>query len=229
MTEAIASTPPWWRLLYSPRAWRQRMAATKASFEREHLEWNYASVAPHVAPGARVLDLGAWDNRLAAALRDRLGAAVVGADVADHNATDVELRVIVDGRVPTAPDERFDVVLLLYVLHHAADDGAVLAEARRLLAPGGVIVVGEDVADDWRSRWRTKAFHVWLLLFTFMGWRGVFRTAAAWRARFAERGLTVHRHQPLGATRWWFPKNQLFVLTAAEPTPDPGQRSLARE
>ena len=40
----------------------------------------------------------------------------------DKNATDVELRLLADGRVPTAPDERFDVVLLLYVLHHAADD-----------------------------------------------------------------------------------------------------------
>ena len=82
MTTALAPPPPWWQLLYSPRAWRTRMAATKARFEAEHLAWNYDAVAPHVAPGARVLDLGAWDCRLLAALRDRLGARVVGADAA---------------------------------------------------------------------------------------------------------------------------------------------------
>ncbi|MBK9036028.1 MAG: class I SAM-dependent methyltransferase [Myxococcales bacterium] len=222
MTTALAPTPPppWWRLLYSPGAWRTRLAATKARFEAEHLAWNFDAVAPHVAPGARVLDLGAWDCRLAQALRDRRGARVVGADVVDKNATDVELRVLVDGRVPTAPDERFDVVLLLYVLHHAADDRAVLTEARRVLAPGGTIVVGEDRADTWRARLRTKAFHLWLLIFTFMGWRGSFRSRAGWTARFAEVGLAVRDHQPLGATRWWFPENELYVLTAAS-TPPP--------
>jgi SAM-dependent methyltransferase len=229
-TTALApSAPRWWQLLYSPRAWRARMAATKAGFEAEHLAWNYGAVAPHVAPGARVLDLGAWDCRLLAALRDRLGARVVGADVVDKNATDVELRLLADGRVPTAPDERFDVVLLLYVLHHAADDRAVLAEARRLLAPGGVIVVGEDRADTWRARLRTKAFHVWLLIFTFMGWRGQFRTPAGWRTRFAEAGLAVREHRALGATRWWFPENELYVLAEATPVRSTGQVSGAAD
>ncbi|MEZ4403495.1 MAG: class I SAM-dependent methyltransferase [Kofleriaceae bacterium] len=230
-TTALApASPPWWQLLYSPRAWRTRMAATKARFEHEHLAWNYDAVAPHVGPDARVLDLGAWDCRLLAALRDRRGAQVVGADVVDKNATDVELRLLTDGRVPTAPGEQFDVVLLLYVLHHAADDRAVLAEARRLLAPGGVIVVGEDRADTWRQRLRTKAFHVWLLVFTFMGWRGHFRSQAAWTARFAEVGLTVQAHRQLGATRWWFPENQLFVIAPSPPAPErPGDQALALE
>lgn len=225
MTTALAPTPtpvpPWWRLLYSPRAWRARMAATRVRFEAEHLAWNYDAVAPHVAPGARVLDLGAWDCRLAAALRDRRGARVVGADVVDRNATDVELRLLDHGRVPTAPGETFDVVLLLYVLHHAADDRTVLAEARRLLAPGGAIVIGEDRADTWRARLRTRAFHVWLLIFTFMGWRGEFRTPAAWRARFADAGLVVDHHRALGATRWWFPENELYVLRVADPAAPP--------
>ena len=93
----------------------------------------------------------------------------------------------------------------------------MLAEARRVLAPGGAIVVGEDRADTWRARLRTKAFHVWLLVFTFMGWRGSFRSRAGWTARFAEAGLVVRDHRALGATRWWFPENELYVLAASAP------------
>jgi SAM-dependent methyltransferase len=218
----------WWQLLYSPRAWRTRTAAIKARFEHEHLEWNFAAVAPTVTAGARVLDLGAWDCRLAAALRDRLGAQVIGADVVDRNATDVELRRLEDGRVPTAPGECFDIVLLLYVLHHAADDRALLREAQRVLAPGGVIVVGEDRAETWRDRVRTTAFHLWLLLFTFMGWRGRFRSAADWRVRFASVGLIIDSQRPLGATRWWFPENHLYLLRRA-PTANRSRASTASE
>lgn|GEM_PF-2400496 len=188
-----------------------------ATLQAEHLAWNLASVAPAIRPGDRVLDLGAWDCKLGAAIRDQLGAHVVGADVVDRNQTDLELRLLEDGHVPTAPGETFDVVLVLYVLHHAKDDRAVLAEAQRVLAPGGTIVVGEDRADSFGARVRAIGFHVWLLLFTFMGWRGEFRTDAAWRARFASCGLRVSSHRTLGASRWWFPVNDLYTLTAAAP------------
>lgn len=195
----------------------------------EHVAWNLASVAPAIKPGDRVLDLGAWDCRLGVAIRDQLGAHVVGADVIDKNATDLELRILDGGKVPTAPGETFDVVLLLYVLHHADDDRAVLAEARRILAPGGTIVVGEDRADTVGARLRTLAFHVWLLVFTWMGWRGKFRTSHEWRARFAEAGLTVSGFRTLGAGRWWFPVNDVYYLTpTATPARDePVDRSLA--
>lgn len=201
-----------WRLLYSPRAWIEWSRATKARLEREHLAWNLRAVAPHVAPGARVLDIGAWDCRLGAALRDARGARVVCTDVVDKNQTDVELRLMKDGALPVVDGERFDVVQLMYVLHHAKDDGHLLREARRVVAPGGVVLVGEDSVETFAERARTIAFHVWLLLFTFMGWKGRFRRVAAWRERFAATGLAVREVKPLGREGRFFPENILFVL-----------------
>lgn len=209
------TAPARWRLLYSPWAWRQWFRATSARIEAAHLDWNLRAVAPHVAAGARVLDVGAWDCRLGAALRDRHGARVVCTDVVDKNRTDVELRIMRGTTLPVGDDERFDVVTLLYVLHHAADDRAVLREARRVLAPGGVVLVGEDRVETVAERFRTVAFHVWLLMFTFMGWKGRFRRQAAWRARFAGEGLAVRAVIELGRSGRMFPANTLFVLEAA--------------
>ena len=39
------------------------------------------------------------------------------------------------------PDARFDVVLAQMLLHHAEDPAGILAEARRVLRPGGMLVV----------------------------------------------------------------------------------------
>ena len=205
-----------WRLLYSPLAWIAWSKETAARLEAEHLEWNLRAVTPHVAPGARVLDIGSWDCRLGAALRDRAGARVVCVDVVDKNRTDVELRLMRGTTLPVGADERFDVVQLLYVLHHAPDDLALLREAARVLAPDGVVLVGEDRVETAGERVRTVGFHLWLLAFTFMGWKGRFRRIAAWRERFAAAGLELRAVHELGAEGRLFPKNLLFVLARTD-------------
>ncbi len=55
----------------------------------------------------------------------RMPARVVRGDAAD---------------LSSLADQRFDAVLLLDVLEHLDDDGAALAQARSVLAPGGVVV-----------------------------------------------------------------------------------------
>ncbi len=203
------------RMLYSIRAWRQWIRYTSERITAEHLEHNFASVASLIAPGSRVLDIGAWDCLLSQAIRDRLRCDVLGVDVVERNQTDVPFRRFDGKTLPVAEDERFDVVLLLYVLHHSADDGALLSEARRVLAPGGVVIVGEDLADGAKQRVRTVGFHVWLFCFTGMGWRGKFRTAAAWTRRFAEARLRISQTRHVGSqgNRWWFPQNVIYLLT----------------
>lgn len=215
MTEVLVPSPPRvarWRLLYSPWAWVAWSRETAARLRREHLERNYRTVAPYVPQGARVLDIGAWDGALGAALRDRLDAQVVGVDVVDKNRSDVELRVMRGDALPVGDDERFDVVMLLYVLHHARDDGALLREAARVLAPGGTLLIAEDRVEGAAERARTVGFHVWLFACTGMGWKGRFRRIAAWRERFAAHGLVVRDVVELGAEGRMFPKNVLFVL-----------------
>ncbi len=56
---------------------------------------------------------------------------------------------------------------------------------------------------------------MWQFIFTFIGWKGQFQRAAAWRARFAEAGLVVREVIPLGRSGRLFPTNVLYVLEAA--------------
>lgn len=225
MKQALAKPPPSLpafprphRLVYSPRAWGQLLRAGGARIMREHLEWNYDAVAPHISGDDRVLDVGAWDCSLARELRDRKGCDVHGVDVVDKNRTDVPFRTF-DGRtLPFEGDERFDVVMLMYVLHHSADDSALLHEARRVLADGGRVLVGEDMVENRWQRAVTVGFHIWLMTVTFMGWKGTFRKVDQWRDTFADAGLVVDDLIVLGTQggRRWFPRNMLFVLRAAD-------------
>ena len=68
---ALPTYPKRRSLIYSPRAWFQLVRAFGARITREHLEWNYNSVAPHIREGDRVLDVGAWDCSLLQELQKR--------------------------------------------------------------------------------------------------------------------------------------------------------------
>lgn len=199
------------RLALVPWSWVQWFRWKSDRIRAHHAERNFGSVVAHVPRGARVLDVGAGDGRLAALLRDRLGCEVQGVDVTDACQTDIPFATYDGTKLPVG-DATQDVVLLMYVLHHAADDAAVLAEVRRVLAPGGVVIVAEDQVETWRQRAITVGFHVWLLTFTFMGWRGKFRKLAAWRARFAAAGLHVEDAIDLGANGRLWPRNLLVTL-----------------
>lgn len=96
-----------------------------------------------VPPGSRVLDLGAADGAVACALRDRgcqvtaieRDAEGVAALIARGLTTiQADLDTLPADAVPPAA---FDVVLMLDVLEHLVDPGALLARTRAWLAPGG--------------------------------------------------------------------------------------------
>jgi SAM-dependent methyltransferase len=205
------------RLLYNPLAWIDWFRWASERINAAHTEFNFAAVAPHIPDGATVLDVGAWDGRLARLLADRKGCRPLLVDVVDKNQSGLPFRRFDGQRLPLAPGEQFEVVQLLYVLHHAGDDAVLLAEACRALAPGGTLLVAEDLVETPLQRAITVGFHVWLLTFTFMGWRGSFRRIEAWRRRFAAAGLEVDAVVPLGAHmgNWFMPRNVVFRLRRA--------------
>jgi len=85
--------------------------------------------------GARVIDLGCgtrpYESLFAAA-----GAHYQGADIAGQ--PDITIRA--DGTV-AAPDGQYDVVASFQVLEHVWDVATYLREARRLLKPGGWLLL----------------------------------------------------------------------------------------
>jgi ubiquinone/menaquinone biosynthesis C-methylase UbiE len=102
-----------------------------------------------VGEGLRTLDLGCGPGAFAE-LFD--GDDYVGADLNSRYIEHARRAckgtfVVSDARKLELPDGRFDQILIFGLLHHLSDDDvrAVLCEARRLLVPGGRMLIIEDI------------------------------------------------------------------------------------
>jgi arsenite methyltransferase len=99
-----------------------------------------------IGPGERVLDVGCGTGRLARSIADRVGPAgrVVGIDplaeriaIARERAGGITFEVGQAEDLGAFADESFDAVCMSAVFHWVADRPKALAEARRVLRPGG--------------------------------------------------------------------------------------------
>jgi SAM-dependent methyltransferase len=170
-------------------------------------------IARVVPRGSRVLDVGCGSGFIAHHLSGVLGAHVTGIDVRRHADAPIDYECFDGARFPAAGGS-FDAALLCYVLHHAQDQPAFLAEVRRVLRPGGLAVVYEDIpARAWDRA--VCAAHD-------RAWRGRtgpcrFHTGRGWRALFGAAGFEVVSARRL--SRWRnlaHPvRRQLFVLRAS--------------
>ena len=109
-------------------------------------------VAPHVAPGASVLDVGCGEGYVVEELLARGAGEVFGVDVVDiRHERSGPFRLINGIDLPFI-DRRFDVVVLSFVLHHVPDDRkrALLREALRVCR--GTVVIVEDTPTSLLDR-----------------------------------------------------------------------------
>ena len=108
--------------------------------------------------GLRVLDLGCGPGLYASELADR-GSTVVGIDkgpemvrlAAARVPPPAEFRVHDLNRpIDWLEDESFDLAVMALVIHHLDHRSKVLEEARRLLKPGGRLIVStHHPTSDW--------------------------------------------------------------------------------
>jgi len=161
------------------RVLEARRAASQAFFAGAAREWGrlrdelFGASTPAKAllglldPDWVVADLGCGTGHVSALVAPFV-RRVVGVDasaqmlaaaedlVPDH----VDLR---QGTLEALPigDAEIDLVLLVLVLHHVPDPARALAEAARVLKPGGRLVVVDMQPHD-REDYRQRMGHVWL-------------------------------------------------------------------
>lgn len=141
------------------RAELARLQAQACAFldrELAHLE------AFGLRPGARFLEVGCGPGFITGAVADRVGSRgrAVGLDrsadllrvareVVAPQHGNLEF-VEADAAATGLESAAFDLAYLRFVCQHLPDPVAVLREVRRVLVPGGAVVI-LDVDDDWLS------------------------------------------------------------------------------
>ena len=107
----------------------------------------------------RVLEMGAGECYLIERINAQDNLEGYGLDIKNYKrAVNFTNFQVYDGKRIPFPDEYFDTVLAVYVLHHIRDQLAVLREMLRVLKPGGSVVLIEDSFHRGIGRWIAEVY-----------------------------------------------------------------------
>src|SRR5436190_13472750 len=101
-------------------------------------------VAPHLDRGMSVLDVGCGEGYVTQELRARGVGEAWGADIVDLRRHKNGQFALYDGRTLPFPDERFDMVMLNFVLHHVPDELKIGLVREALRVARGKLFILED-------------------------------------------------------------------------------------
>lgn len=106
------------------------------------MSWREHKVRAWLKPGARVLDIGCHQGefleRLGPSIRDSVGLDPLARP---RDSSTFSLRAVPFAEPLDYPAGRFDAIILLATLEHIRDKVPLAREARRLLAPGGRLIM----------------------------------------------------------------------------------------
>ena len=174
--------------------------------------------------GRRILDAGCGAGPLFEALRDR-GAIVTGFDTSPGMLAVARRRLGADADLQVADlaeplpfaDGAFDDVVASLVLHYLEDWGPPLAELRRVLKPGGRLIVAID------HPFAVQALEL------LAGRKTTYLATYRWTEEWEMGGHTVPMsfwHRPLHATTDAFTAAGFRISVISEPQPVPAAREL---
>lgn len=111
-----------------------------------------------IPPGAPVLDVGCGNGEIGAALAQRAGRRVIGAETRVRPSCRIPLLAFDGLKIPVRTDS-VDWVMFVDTLHHAEDPGRLLADGCRVARNG--ILIKDHYGDSALSR-RVLAFMDWV-------------------------------------------------------------------
>mgnify|MGYP001132767313 CR=1 FL=1 len=155
-------------------------------------QWGGKKIAREILPfikrRGKVLDLGCGSGFLGKEVEILSNSKVLGLDVDNFLLTDLEF-LIFDGKRIPFPDNTFDVVLIVFVLHHTSDPIYLLREARRV---GKKIIVLEDLIEGKISYFRCKLhLFFWELFYGQKLRKFNFFSEKEWETIFHKCGLSI--------------------------------------
>lgn len=219
------------------------------------LEW-IRQRFPNGLASLPVLDLGCHDGKLPRQLAGQ-GMAVSGVDVYEPQLAAAEPWRYYQhdmNRDPVLPfaDESFAAVTALEIIEHMIDTDRFLAEVRRVLRPGGVVIISTPNINMLKNRlrvplgyypygleWRTVIHHV--RLYNVATLRGHLESSGFRVTWFRGTHLIPQRllgSRPLNALSnrmaWWFPQLASNLMLCAEkpaaepPSPAPAAADIGQ-
>ncbi|MDH6565441.1 SAM-dependent methyltransferase [Streptomyces sp. SAI-117] len=179
--------------------------------------------------GRRILDAGCGTGPLFGALRER-GAIVSGFDASagmlelarQRLGDTAELQVAELGGPLPYPDDTFDDVVASLVLHYLEDWGPALAELRRVLRPGGRVIVSVDHPFAIELMHRQAGREAEHNYFDTTNW------TEEWTMGGHSALMSIW-HRPLHAMTDAFTQADFRITVINEPEPDPAARKLFPE
>jgi O-antigen biosynthesis protein len=130
----------------------------------EHLH-RYAYASRYIE-GKRVLDLASGEG-YGSALLARTAFSVVGIDIdpktlrhARRKYAGANIHFIVGSVTEIPLAARFDVVVCFELIEHIQDHGKLLSEIKRLLAPGGILVISTPNRPEYHLLEPSNPYHV---------------------------------------------------------------------
>ncbi|MFD2471073.1 class I SAM-dependent methyltransferase [Amycolatopsis silviterrae] len=168
--------------------------------------------------GRRILDAGCGAGPLFASLRDR-GAQMAGFDFSatmirlarQRLGDDADLRVADISQPLPYTDGAFDDVIAALVLHYLEDWTAPLAELRRIIRPGGRLILAVNHPYVYKALHPDGSYFAteqWSEEYTFNG----------------QKGVLAYWHRPLHAMTDAFAKAGFRTSVISEPYPAEGAR-----
>ena len=169
------------------------------------------SLRKHLEGADTLLDCGSGSMRVAKLIERRLGLKAYGTDVIHLKAGHTRFCLCAGEHLPFA-DNSFDVVTLMFVLHHTTDAAVAIKECARV-ARKRVVILEDIYSHPLEKEW-LKFLDV-LGNFTIsldMPFPFTFKSVAEWERVFADLGLRLAASERIVPSPLRPSRHRLFLL-----------------